>query len=224
MGQWLVEIRAKANVRWTDRDSHWVLHFRQPWHEEYGSTRFYSMSLTGITASTCSTGPTSHYTSLTEPPLRQWNLSPKSSTNDNPNWKTLPWLVGSRGWRRRRVRNEVREEEWRKKNLVIYCWQQIADEDYWKATLQQMSDDCILTCFLHTQNIQAQIVLMADCEALSCAIGGTHNPWGKKYEVTICAAALLICWTNCAGSDGVIPSHNTQEPVGCQQMSLCSVL
>lgn len=75
------------------------------------------------------------------------------------------------------------EEERRKKeekNLVINCWQEIADEDYWKATLQQMSDDCTLTCFLHTLHIQAQTVRMSDCEALSCAMGRTHNPEGKK--------------------------------------------
>lgn len=78
------------------------------------------------------------------------------------------------------MEEEGEERRGREKNLVINCWQQIADEDYWKATLQQMSDDCILTCFLHTQNIQAQIVLMSDCEALSCAIGGTHNPREKK--------------------------------------------
>lgn len=80
------------------------------------------------------------------------------------------------------MEEEGEERRGREKNLVINCWQQIADEDYWKATLQQMSDDCILTCFLHTQNIQAQIVLMSDCEALSCAIGGTHNPREEKKK------------------------------------------
>lgn len=34
------------------------------------------------------------------------------------------------------------------KNVVINCWQQIQG-DYWTVTQQQMSDECLLTCFLH---------------------------------------------------------------------------
>lgn len=35
------------------------------------------------------------------------------------------------------------------KNVVINCWQQIQGEDYWTVTQRQMSDECLLTCFLH---------------------------------------------------------------------------
>lgn len=35
------------------------------------------------------------------------------------------------------------------KNVVINRWQQIHGEDYWTVTQQQMSDECLLTCFLH---------------------------------------------------------------------------
>lgn len=34
-------------------------------------------------------------------------------------------------------------------NVVINCWQQIQGEDYWTVTQWQMSDEYLLTCFLH---------------------------------------------------------------------------
>lgn len=33
--------------------------------------------------------------------------------------------------------------------VIINCWQQIQGEDYWTVTQRQMSDECLLTCFLH---------------------------------------------------------------------------
>lgn len=53
--------------------------------------------------------------------------------------------------------------------MVINCWQQIEGGDYWKATLQQMSDECLLTCFLH---LVVLAVMVSDCETLSGPIGG----------------------------------------------------
>ena len=35
------------------------------------------------------------------------------------------------------------------KNVVISCWQHIQWGDYWTVTQRQMSDECLLTCFLH---------------------------------------------------------------------------
>lgn len=51
---------------------------------------------------------------------------------------------------RKRVREGGRAVEgFRGKNVVINCWQQIQGEDYWTVTQRQMSDECLLTCFLH---------------------------------------------------------------------------